>query len=190
MHNYSNTYTVAKNYSKSLFELAVESNSIDEIYSDFTEFYQIFTDSGELASVLNDKFIVCEKRQKLAQVILDKFTSNKVFAKFILLLISSQRINYIGSIYNSFQERVYKYNGLLDVSLVSHSSITTTLEKDLTKILEKKYNKTIKLAKDVDAQILGGFTLKVGSDLIDASLRNNINSLKEISKKNINNYLN
>ena len=42
----------------------------------------------------------------------------------------------------------------------------------------------------MDAQILGGFTLKVGSDLIDASLRNNINSLKEISKKNINNYLN
>ncbi|MBT4921978.1 MAG: ATP synthase F1 subunit delta [Rickettsiales bacterium] len=190
MNNYSDIYKIAKNYSKSLFELALEDDALDKVYTEFSDFYQLYTQSDELASVLNDRLLDCSLRQKIAEIIMTKSSGSKVFIKFVLLLISSSRIALISEIYASFQARVYKHNNLIEVAVVSESILSAKLEGNLIEVLEKQYNKTVKLTKDVDKGILGGFTLKVGSNLVDASLRNNINSLKESSKKIINNYLN
>ena len=56
--------------------------------------------------------------------------------------------------------------------------------------MENRYNKKIKLEKSVNESLIGGFKIQIGSDLIDASLINNMKMLKERSEKHINNLLN
>ena len=190
MQNFSNLHKIAKNYSKALHIKAVESKNLDLIYQNFKEFVHIYNNIDFAKKTLDNQLISNEKKIKLVDVFFNQLTSHQDFRAFIYILIKSNRIMFLNDIFKSFVKSYNNAKNILEVELITDKVINKADEERIIHYLESKYKKIICVNKKIDSEILGGFVLKIGSKIIDASLINNILFMKDESKKAVFNYIN
>ena len=190
MSKFANTYKLSKNYSKSLFELAENCNELDKIQDDLVLFTEVLSESTEFSNILTSDLLPITLKHDVAEAILKKIKTSELFKNFVKLLINKKRINLINDIKSFYSRRLNDHNNMVVVNVVVADKKSFSIVNDIEKLLEKKMSKKVKVNISEDQEILGGFSLKINSNLIDASLYNNIKSLKDLSQNNINNFLN
>ena len=186
MSKFANTYKLSKNYSKSLFELAENSNELNKIQNDLVLFTDVLSESTEFSNILTSDLLPISLKHDVAEAILKKIKTSELFKSFVKLLINKKRVSLINDIKAFYAKRLNDHNDIVEVDLIVADKKSCYIVKDIENLIAKK----VKVNVSEDEAILGGFSLKINSNLIDASLYNNIKSLKDLSQNNINNFLN
>lgn len=169
---------VAKNYSKALFVAAKKSNTLDKVAAELEVFKQNFSTS--FAHELKNPVIAKNDLVRIISEVTKKFGLGALTSNFFASIIRNRRLNLFPEIYEDFVRLVKLDKNVLEVEVITAVK-TNKAQIDRVKVLiEKKYpGKTVAIKETLQEKIMGGIQIKVGSEVIDASLKNQLETLKK-----------
>ena len=169
---------VAEPYAEALLDLAKSNDTLKETTNDINIVSQFLANSSDLKKFLDNPLITREAKKNVVKDILgEQIGSNTL--KFLLLLVDRGRIEVLESIAQKFLELSYKQESIEIAKITSSIQLSADQQKSIAEKLKKITGaKQIKLALKVDPQLIGGFTIEIGSKMIDTSIRG---QLKQIS---------
>lgn len=168
---------IANEYAKALYELAKEQKCINVFQEEFSYLKEAIKDLS-FYNVLVSPFIQVKEKKLLIDKIFKGF--NKTFINFIYVLLDNNRFYIINDISINFEELILKQNDIVPIKLISAYKLTNEQLKGFTKSLEKKYKgRNLKIDNIVNPSIIGGVQIEAEGQILDLSLSNSLNKLKE-----------
>lgn len=165
-------------YAKALLEQAGEANIQDVIFGDMRSVYDTIQGSRELQVALQSPVIKAEdKKQILEKIFTDQ---DKLTLSLIRVLAANRRTDILGQVAKSFVDLYKTQKGIKDAKVITAVPLTGAMEeKVMAKVKQLTGSQSVTLTNEVDANILGGFILRVGDVQYDASIRNQFENLKK-----------
>jgi F-type H+-transporting ATPase subunit delta len=172
---------IAQVYSRALFEVALESDKLDEIRDQLGEFADAVHENRDLAIFFfSPYFSTQEKKDGLQRAVED---ADETLVNFLELLVEKHRMPAIFRIRRQFDERWQQENRLLPVQVTSAIELDEATVKEIGDAIGKQTDRRIDLSSEVDPDILGGIVLRVGNSILDASIRSRLERLrKQVAK--------
>ena len=169
---------VAVPYAEALLDLAKSASSLKETTNDMNIVSQFLANSSDLKKFLGNPLITREAKKNVVKDILGEQIGSGTL-KFLLVLVDKGRIQFLESIAQKYLELSYKQESIEIAKITSSIQLSADQQKDIAEKLKVITGaKQIKLALKVDPQLIGGFTIEIGSKMIDTSIRG---QLKQIS---------
>src|SRR4051794_29305032 len=163
-------------YSRSLFEVAKERDSLDDVREQLAEFSQAVADSHDLqVFFFSPYFSTEEKKEGLHKAVED---ADETVLNFLDLLLENHRMPAIFRIRRQFDELWRKENKLLPVEVTSAVELDEQTVEQIGERIGKQTGQRVELTSQVDPDILGGVVLRVGNSILDASIRNRLEQLR------------
>jgi len=169
---------VAVPYAEALLDLAKSNDSLKETTNDMNIVSQFLANSSDLKKFLGNPLITKAAKKNVVKDILGEQIDGSTL-KFLLLLVERGRIENLDSIAQKFLELSFKQESIEIAKVTSSIQLSAQQQKDIAEKLKVITGaKQIKLALKVDPALIGGFTIEIGSKMIDTSIRG---QLKQIS---------
>ena len=169
---------VAVPYAEALLDLAKSNDSLKETTNDMNIVSQFLANSSDLKKFLGNPLITKTAKKNVVKDILGEQIDGSTL-KFLLLLVERGRIEILESIAQKFLELSFKQESIEIAKITSSIQLSAQQQKDIAEKLKVITGaKQIKLALKVDPALIGGFTIEIGSQMIDTSIRG---QLKQIS---------
>ena len=169
---------VAEPYAEALLDLAKSNDSLKETTNDMNIVSQFLANSSDLKKFLGNPIITRDAKKNVVKDILGEQISASTL-KFLLLLVDRGRIEVLESIAQKFIELSYKQESIEIAKITSSIQLSAEQQKQIAEKLKVITGaKQIKLALKIDPKLIGGFTIEIGSKMIDTSIRG---QLKQIS---------
>lgn len=167
---------IAKTYATTLFRVAKGNNSIDKVSAELDLFRKNF--SSEFANELKNPVISKKDIIKIINEISSRFKLGNISSNFFAAIVKNRRLNLFPEIHEEFNRIVMEFNNIIEVEIVSTFALND--HENVKKIIEKFYpGKKILIKQTISKEILGGMQIKVGSKVIDASLKNQLEQIKK-----------
>jgi ATP synthase F1 delta subunit len=168
---------IAQVYARSVFEVALEQDALDEIRDELGAFADALNESHDLAVYFfSPYFSVTEKKEGLHKAVTE---ASPIIINFLEALIERHRMPAIFRIRSEFESLWEKERRLLPVRLTSAIALDDSILKDLGKRIGEQVDRQIEVSSDVDPDILGGVVLRVGNVILDASIKNRLEQLRK-----------
>jgi ATP synthase F1 delta subunit len=172
---------IADVYSRSLFEVAKENDSLDEIHDQLGEFADALDDNHDLqVFFFSPYFSSTEKAEGVKKVVTG---GNEHFTRFLELLAERHRLPVIFRIRRAFDALWAKENKLLPVEIKSAVELADDTVKKIAKRIEEETGQKIELTKVVDPDVVAGLVIQVGNRVLDASVRARLEQLRKTVAK-------
>ena len=169
---------VAEPYAEALLDLAKSNDSLKETTNDMNVVSQFLANSSDLKKFLGNPLITKDAKKNVVKDIFGEQIDGSTL-KFLLLLVDRGRIEVLDSIAQKFLELSYKQDSIEIAKITSSIQLSADQQQSIAEKLKAITGaKQIKLALKVDPQLIGGFTIEIGSKMIDTSIRG---QLKQIS---------
>ena len=169
---------IAKNYAKALFVATKKNNSLDKVALELEEFKKNFNSS--FAHELQNPVISKADLEKVMEEITKKLSLTKISSDFFMAVARNRRLSMFPEIHSEFTHLAKKQKNILEVEVIFASKPTKLQFDQIKTLVEKKHsNKTVEIKETFNEKILGGFQVKIGSDIIDVSLKNQLFNLEK-----------
>jgi F-type H+-transporting ATPase subunit delta len=175
---------LAARYAKSILDLAIERGQLEAVYNDMLFIEAACNSSKELVSVLRSPVIKSDKKGK----IMDAITAGKVSdltASFIRLLLAKEREAWLPEISTAFIGQYKLHQGIQTVKLTTATPISEEVKQAiLEKVKTVRNVRQIDLHTEVKEDLIGGFILEIGDELVDASVAFELRNIKKQFQNN------
>jgi F-type H+-transporting ATPase subunit delta len=177
------TTKIAAPYATALLNLAVETESVDYVTEDINILLNIFDSNKELRDYLkNPLYTKNSKRVILGRIFPPRITigfpNNRTTIKFLMVLVERSRIDMFQAIAEKYLQLVYTLAEVKIAEVTSAFTLTMEQEREIFEQIKKRTGaRDIKLVKVVDKSLLGGLQIKIGSNVIDISLKGQLQRL-------------
>lgn len=169
---------IAGRYATAIFELAVEEKAVEALEKDFAALKAMIEQSPELARLVKAPVFGHDEQQKGMNAILHRMEAAPLTRRFVLLLASKRRLFALTDVIRDFESLVAKMRGEITAKVTSARPLSDSEVSELKSILKSKLGRDARLDAKVDPALLGGLVVKVGSRMIDSSLRTKLNGLR------------
>ena len=164
-------------YARALFDFSVDKNIMHQITADFQNLEIFLEESTELTDYLNNPLVSQDAKSAVLTKTLESQVNSETF-KFLMVLVSRDRINLIKSVITNYLELVYETASIKTIEVVSAVEFSTAQKNTLIqKLKELTDAREIKLAITVDPNLIGGFLIKTESKVIDFTVKNQLQQL-------------
>ena len=164
-------------YANALYQFALQKNKEDRVYEQMKLLVKSFTVFDQLRSVL-DNPVLDNSRKKAIIVLAIGNNVEAVLDKFIDLVLVNNRENQLQTIGLKYIDIYREEKKIFSGKLTTAIEINATIEDHLMAMIEKQTHGTLELEKNVDPEILGGFMIEVDNLRWDATLKNELRSIK------------
>jgi F-type H+-transporting ATPase subunit delta len=169
---------IVEPYAEALLELANSSGSLKEVTNDMNIVSQFLANSSDLKTFLGNPLVTKDAKKNVVKDILGEQLTAKTLT-FLMLLVDRGRIALLDNVAKRFLELSYKTDCIEIAKVTSSVQLSAEQQKNIAEKLKVITGaKQIKLALKVDPSLIGGFTVEIGSKLIDTTIRG---QLKQIS---------
>jgi F-type H+-transporting ATPase subunit delta len=174
---------MAGRYATALFELALEAKSLDTVRSDLERFDAMVTASPDLMRLVRSPVFSADQQIRALAAVLDSAGIGGLAANFLKVATANRRLFAVRAIIKDFRTLVAHHKGEVraDVTLAE-----TPSERQLAAIKEALgavTRKDVQVDVKIDPSIIGGIVVKLGSRMVDASLRTKLNSIRHAMKE-------
>ena len=176
------TFSTKNSYSKALFELASENNSIHDVENQVSSILELISKSTDFKDLIKDPTNKIEDQLKVMNIISDQFKFNELLKKFLGFIVSKRRLFYVEKILNDFLTICSNARGEIQAELSAAKNLNESEINNIKDELSITFGSNIKLNHKYDSSLIGGLIIKVGSTMIDTSIKN---KLQQIEKKMI-----
>ena len=171
---------VAEPYAEALIDLAISNDALEETTNDIIIVSEFLTNSSDLKKFLGNPLITRSAKKTVVKDILGKQIGGSTL-KFLLLLVDRNRIQVLESIALKFLELSYKHKSIEIARITSSIELSATQQKQIaSKLKVMTGTKQIKVALKVDPQLIGGFTIEIGSMMIDTSIQGQLRQISSL----------
>ncbi len=180
----TNTVTgVAERYATALFDLALESDALAPVGAELQRFETLMGESADLARLVRSPVYSAEEQLRAVTAILDKAGITGPAANLIKVAARNRRLFAVPDMIRSYRQLHARQRGEVSAEVTSAEPLGDVHVTALKEALKASIGKDVDLATRVDPALLGGLIVKVGSRMIDTSLRTKLNSLKIAMKE-------
>lgn len=180
----SRTSQVASRYAGSLYELAVDAESVAKIEASIDAFEEMILSSEDLQRLIESPVFSGDQQVAAINGITAKAKFEPLFTNFLKVVAANRRLFAVPSIMQAFREFAAEGRGEVNADVTVAAELTAAQTKELKDTLKGVAGKDVTLNINVDPSILGGLIVKMGSRQIDSSLKTKLSSLK-ISLKEV-----
>lgn len=168
---------VAERYASALFELAQETSTLEDVETDLKTFREMLKDSADLKRVVISPVFSAEEQEKAIGAVSDKAEIKSLVGNFVRLLAHNRRLFVLPDAITGFMDMLAEHRGEVTAEVISARKLSAEHLEDLKKALKASLGKDPAIEATVDPAILGGLIVKVGSRMIDSSVRTKLNSI-------------
>lgn len=171
---------VAQRYAKALLELVKENNlSNEEVLNQLSDVSTSVQNSNDLNKVMCSPVISTDEKKNVLIKLFSK-DNNKILVNFLQLLIDKNKFEILSSVVKEFSQEVNKMNNKLLLNVTSAIELTNS-DKAMIKVkLENVLHKELRLDWYVNKDIIAGLVFEANDNIVDNSLRH---QLQELSRK-------
>jgi F-type H+-transporting ATPase subunit delta len=169
---------LAARYAKSLIDLANERNQLETVYTDMLYLQALCKESRDFLALMRSPVVKADKKVAIVLAV-TKGNISELTDAFNRLMITKGRESYLPEISAAFIEQYNKQKGIHTVTLTTAMPVTEEVKQQIIGQVQKQTNKNnIDLKTVVDEEIIGGFVLEIGDQLVDASILYDLNKIK------------
>ena len=168
---------LAGRYANAVFELAQDQKAVDAVSTDLAGLRKAVETSPDLARLVRSPVFSAEDHAKALKAILEKMGAHPLTIKFVLLLAQKRRLFVLNQIITAYESLVAKSRGETEAEVTSARHLQDDEIAELKAVLKSKLGKEPRLHSKIDPTLLGGLVVKVGSRMIDSSLRTKLEGL-------------
>jgi F-type H+-transporting ATPase subunit delta len=165
-------------YATALFELANEAGAIDQVEQDFDGFDRMLDGSPDLWRLVRSPVYSAEEQIRALGAILERAGAATLTTNFLKLTARNRRLFAIRDMIKAYRTLIAAARGEVSAEVVSAHELSSGQVQALKAELKAAEARDVKLTQRVDPAILGGLIVRVGSRMIDNSLRTKLQSLK------------
>lgn len=169
---------VAERYASALFDLAESGKKIKPVEKDLGRLEKLLDGSQDLMRLVLSPVFTAEDQQAAIGKVLDKAKISGIVGNFVRVVAGNRRLFVLPQIIQAFKIKLADSRGETTADVTVAAKLTPAQTKDLKATLKKVVGKDVALNMTVDASLLGGMIVKVGSRQIDTSLKTKLSSLK------------
>jgi len=174
---------VAGRYATALFELARDERSVDTVKADLDRFDAMVAQSTDLARLVRSPVFSAEEQLKALSAILDAAGLSGTAAKFLKVLTVNRRLFSVRDVIKTFGLLVANFKGEATADVTVAEPLSDKNLDALKTALKSVTGQDVSLNVKIDPAIIGGLIVKVGSRMVDSSLRTKLNSIKNAMKE-------
>lgn len=174
--------SMAGRYAAALFELAKDQQQLDQVAGDVQSFGRMLGESEELRRLVRSPVFSAEEQARALGALLDKAQIGGLTANFFKLIARNRRLFAAADMIKGFRALLARERGEVDADVTSAHPLSADQMQQLSDSLKAQVGKDVKITTRVDPNLLGGLIVKVGSKMIDSSLRTKLDSLKVAMK--------
>lgn len=174
---------MAGRYATALFDLASETNAIDAVKSDLERFDALVAEIADLARLVRSPVFSADEQLRALGAVLDQAGIGGVAAKFLKLVTSNRRLFAVREMIRGYRELVALHKGEATAEVTVAEELKDEHLEALRAALKSVSGKEVDLAIKIDPAIIGGLVVKLGSRMVDTSLRTKLNAIKHAMKE-------
>jgi F-type H+-transporting ATPase subunit delta len=174
---------VSGRYATALFELARDQKSVDAVKADLEKFTALLADSPDLLRLVRSPVFTADAQAKALSAVLEKAGISGVAANFLKVLTVNRRLFAVADVIRAFRALVAKFKGEATAEVTVAEPLSEKNLDALKAALKTVSGKDVDLNVKVDPSIIGGLVVKLGSRMVDSSLRTKLNSIKHAMKE-------
>lgn len=170
-------------YATALFELARDEKSVDAVKADLDKFAAMLADSPDLTRLVRSPVFGADSQAKALAAVLEKAGIGGISAKFLKVLTANRRLFAVSDVIRAFKALVAKFKGEATADVTVAEKLSDRNLDALKTALKSVTGKDVALNVKVDPSLIGGLVVKLGSRMVDSSLRTKLNSIKHAMKE-------
>jgi F-type H+-transporting ATPase subunit delta len=174
---------IARPYASALFDLASGEGNVATVESGLQSITRLIGESADFARFLNSPVIASDDKATAMEAILTKASADKTVANFVRVVARQGRLFALPVIITQFRELAAKARGETAAEVTSAAPLSKEQLASLAETLKGKLGKTVTLTEHVDPSLIGGLVVKVGSQMIDSSLKTKLTAMKIAMKE-------
>lgn len=154
-----------------LFSIGKSKKEIEKFVENFRDLNSIKTKHHEVKEFLNNPLLTTTKKIVIVDEISKKLKFQKFFSNFLKVIARHNRLSQLNNINKHFDEIIRAENNKINVEVTTSIEISNDINNNLIEKLENLTKKKINLENKIDPNILGGIIIKIGSTMIDSSIK-------------------
>lgn len=178
MENGSVVSGVQGRFASALMELAEDERAIDAVERDLDRFDRLIAESADLERLVTSPVFTADEQTRAVSAILDKAEIGGIAGNFIRLVAAKRRLFAVRGMIASYKALLARKRGITRAEVTVAEQPSDALLDELKSALKGVAGGDVVFALKIDPTIIGGLVVKLGSRMVDASLRSKLNSIR------------
>lgn len=174
--------SMAGRYAAALFDLAKEERALPQVEKDLVQFQDLLNGSEEMRRLVRSPVISAGNQERAIAAVLERVGIAGLTTNFLRLIARNRRLFAAADMIRNFRTLLARERGEVTADVASAHPLTPQQMTLLKDNLRASVGKDVQINSRVDPNLLGGLIVKLGSKMIDSSLRTKLNNLKVAMK--------
>ena len=174
---------IAKRYATAIFELAKEGKSLKALEGDLDTLEAAIAESSDFAALISSPVYSREDQAGALSALAKSMKLSPMTASALGLMASKRRLFVLPQLVGALRGLIAEEKGEVTAEVTSAKALTKTQSDKLAKALKASVGKDVKINATVDEGLIGGLVVKVGSKMIDTSIRSRLGNLQNAMKE-------
>jgi F-type H+-transporting ATPase subunit delta len=169
---------LSERYAAALFELADEHRTLDEVASDLRELRTMLAASGDLSRLIRSPVLSREQQGKAIGVIAERSGLNPLVRNFLAVVAANRRLFAIPAMIEAFLAQLAARRGEVTAQVTVAQALSERQREALNEQLRRSIGSRVSVDVQIDPVLIGGIVVKLGSRMVDASIRSKLQRLQ------------
>ncbi|TVQ34971.1 MAG: F0F1 ATP synthase subunit delta [Geminicoccaceae bacterium] len=169
---------LADRYAKALFDLAEAGGSLDQVAADLRSFTGFLRASPELARTLPSPMVPTEVKIGTIKALAEKAGFQPLTVQFLGVVATQNRLDHVAVIIDAYLQQVATFKGEVQAEVMSAAALDDAELAAVQEMIAGAVGKKVRLEASVDPSLLAGMIVRVGSRMVDASLKTKLRNLE------------
>jgi F-type H+-transporting ATPase subunit delta len=174
---------LAGRYATALLELALEAGAVDSVLADLNRFDTLLDESADLMRLVRSPVFTADVQSKALVAVLDEAAITGLAARFLMVVTANRRLFAARNIVKAYRALVARHKGEVTAFVTVAEPLADAHRNEIRDSLNAVTGKAVQVDVKVDPSIIGGLVVKLGSRMVDSSLRTKLNVLKHAMKE-------
>jgi F-type H+-transporting ATPase subunit delta len=174
---------IAERYATAIFEISKDEKSLAKLEDNLTDLAAAMDDSEEFRGLIASPVLARSEQKAAIAAIAEKMGLETVLRNGLSVMAEKRRLFVLPQLIVKLREMIAEDKGEVTVDVTSAKALTKAQTEKLASTLKERVGKTVTINATVDESLIGGLVVKVGSKMIDTSIRSRLNSLQNAMKE-------
>lgn len=174
---------LAGRYAVALFGLSRGQDAIDAVMSDLDTVEALIAESSDFSRVIRSPLVSRKEQSAAVIAVLEAAGVKRLAANFAGVAAANRRLFLLPEIIRQYRTLRSEHRGEVDAEVTSAVPLSDVQTQQVRERLAKAVGREVRLEAKVDSELLGGLVLRVGSRMIDSSLRTKLANLQNVLKE-------
>ena len=174
---------IAERYATAIFEICKDEKSLDKLATNIADLGAAIDESAELRELISSPILSRTEQKSAIAAIADKIGLEAVMKNGLGVMADKRRLFVLPQLVSQLREMIADDKGEVTAEVASAKALTKAQSDKIAKTLKASVGKDVNIKATVDESLIGGLVVKVGSKMIDTSIKSRLNSLQNAMKE-------